>query len=599
MPPTTEVPTFFGPSDSPLFGVVHLPIDRQIRAGVLICRSLGKEGMDSVRIERILAESLALRGFGVLRFDYLGTGDSAYRQVRDDAVSNWVTSVGHALEYLSSIGAATTTAIGIRAGCLILDEYLTQSHAPNPNRVVFFDPVGTGRRYIREHAALYRLAIGEDAQVPGEVSVIGGRFSNPAAAEFSALKMSTDPACTEGVLLVGRPRETDKRLTALGAAEGVDVVTSSRLQECDKPREVLLPAPFDAIDSATDWIDRNAPTSTHEARPRYLTTVTMPAEDPDGADVIESIERIEPKGLFAIRTTPGRRDSAPPKTVLFFVTSNDSHVGPAREWVELSRRVAAAGSQAMRWDPAGLGLSGEIHRGPWRRTYSRPGITDSVAVARHASRDAGSLELVGTCSGAWYAAQTARKIGARSAILVNLAAWNWRVRSLLLWEWRARSAALQANAGDLTGGDAGRVDVSRSLKQRLIASIRSAGRQARSFTYQHVPLRVRSVFSWMGVGYMPAGVLTALARGGTAVTLISCPEDVERFSARGGPAALNRLQSTSRPPRLLATPTGEHAGHHPAILATIRDTVLSAPSASPSDGIAESVSSTIDDRRIR
>jgi hypothetical protein len=599
MPPTTEVPIFFGPSESPLFGVVHLPTDRQIRAGVLICRSLGKEGMDSVRIERILAESLALRGFGVLRFDYLGTGDSAYRQVRDDAVSNWVASVGHALEYLRSIGAPTTTAIGIRAGCLILDEYLTQSHTPSPNRVVFFDPVGTGRRYIREHAALYRLAIGEDAQVPGEVSIIGGRISNPAAAEFSALKMNTDPVCDDGVLLVGRPGETDKRLTVLAAAEGVDVITSSRLQECDKPREVLLPVPFDAIDSTTDWIDGKAPTSTHEAKPRYLTTVTMPAEDPDGADVVETIERIEPKGLFAIRTTPGPRGTRPAKTVLFFVTSNDSHVGPAREWVELSRRIAAAGSEAMRWDPAGLGLSGEIHRSPWRRTYSRPGIIDSVAVARHASRDAGSLELVGTCSGAWYAAQTARRIGARSAVLVNLSAWNWRVRSLLLWEWRARSAAMQANTAEFTDGDAGHVEVSRSLKQRLIASIRSAGRHARSLTYEHVPLRVRSVFSWMGVGYMPAGVLTVLARGGTAVTLISCPEDVERFSARGGPAVLNRLQSASRPPRLLATPTGEHAGHHPAIMATIRDTVLRVPTASASDGTPESVGSPIDGRRIR
>ena len=37
---TTEVPTFFGPSDSPLFGVVHLPVDNQIRGGVLICGSL-------------------------------------------------------------------------------------------------------------------------------------------------------------------------------------------------------------------------------------------------------------------------------------------------------------------------------------------------------------------------------------------------------------------------------------------------------------------------------------------------------------------------------------------------------------------------------
>ncbi len=139
---TTEVPTFFGPSDSPLFGVVHLPADNQIRGGVVICGSLGKEGMDSVRLHRILADRLAHRGFGVLRFDYLGLGDSAYAQVRDDAVANWVASVGHALDYLSLIGAESTTAIGIRAGCLILDDYLAQSRAQSHtvDRAVYLDP---------------------------------------------------------------------------------------------------------------------------------------------------------------------------------------------------------------------------------------------------------------------------------------------------------------------------------------------------------------------------------------------------------------------------------------------------------------------------
>ena len=169
---TTEVPTFFGPSDSPLFGVVHLPVDNQIRGGVLICGSLGKDGMDSVRLHRILADSLARRGFGVLRFDYLGSGDSAYAQVRDDAVANWVASVGHALDYLTLIGAESATAIGIRAGCLILDEYLAQSHTVN--RVVYLDPPGTGRRYLREHTTLFRLSVGEDALRPARCQSSAG-----------------------------------------------------------------------------------------------------------------------------------------------------------------------------------------------------------------------------------------------------------------------------------------------------------------------------------------------------------------------------------------------------------------------------------------
>ena len=111
--------------------------------------------------------------------------------------------------------------------------------------------------------------------------------------------------------------------------------------------------------------------------------------------------------------------------MLFFVTAKDLHVGPAREWVELSRRIAASGSQAVRWDPAGLGLSDQISRDPWRSVYFKADITDAIAAARHACHDAGELAVVGICSGSWYAAQTARNIGARAAILVNVMVWNW------------------------------------------------------------------------------------------------------------------------------------------------------------------------------
>ena len=576
---TTEVPTFFGPSDSPLFGVVHLPVDNQIRGGVLICGSLGKEGMDSVRLHRILAEDLARRGFGVLRFDYLGLGDSAYAQVRDDAVANWVASVGHALDYLTLIGAESATAIGIRAGCLILDEYLAQSHTVN--RVVYLDPAGTGRRYLREHTALFRLSVGEDAATPGEVSIYGGRLSDRAAAEFAALRMGANPASAHGVdkvLLVGRPAETDKRVTALASAEGVDPIITGGLPECAHALPIPLPIPFTAVDSIIEWVDENVPTRTHRAVPQYLTTVTMPAEEPDGVDVVESIERIDPNGLFLIRTQPRRSSPAPAKTVLFFVTADDLHVGPAREWVELSRRIAAAGSQAVRWDPAGQGLSGQIRRDPWRRVYSKADITDSIAVARHAFQDTGELELVGICSGAWYAAQAARNIGAQSAILVNLVVWNWRLTPALLEQWYYWRTALNANAASDTGGGP-----SESRTKRLKALLNPDREPTKSFMHNHLPRYVLRVLSRVGLVFLPEDVLTTLAHRGTEVTLIASPEDAEQFTAKGGRAALDRLQWTSQPPRLITTHAGDHSAHHPAILAAIRNAVLpvAATSSSP------------------
>jgi hypothetical protein len=567
---TTEVPTYFGPSDSRLFGVVHLPIDNQIRGGVLICGSLGKEGMDSARLHRILADGLARRGFAVLHFDYLGLGDSAFAQGRDDAVANWVASVGHALDYLTLIGAESITAIGIRAGCLILDEYLARSHIVD--RVVYLDPYGSGRHYLRKHTALFRLSVGEDAVTPGEVSIIGGRLSVHAAAEFAALRMDANPVSARGVenvLLVGRPAETDKQVIALAAAEGVDSIITGGLPECARASDLLLPIPFTAVDSIIDWIDRNVPARTDRAVPQYLTTVRMPAEGPDGVDVVESIERIEPNGLFAIRTLPRRLSPAPPKTVLFFVTAIDLHVGPAREWVELSRRIAAAGSQAVRWDPAGLGLSGRIRRDPWRRVYSNADITDSIAMARHACQGAGELELVGICSGSWYAAQAARNIGAQSAILVNLLVWNWRVTPTLLSQRFVRKRALHANAARDTGGGP-----SEPRTRRLKALLKPAQEATKSFIHEHLPRYVLRTLSWVGLAYLPDDVLTTLAHRGTEVTLIASPEDAEQFTAKGGRAALDRLQSTSQPPRLVATSSGDHAALHPAVSAAIRNAVL-------------------------
>jgi hypothetical protein len=575
MPLTTEVPTFFGPSESPLFGVLHLPADNQIRGGVLICGSLGREGMDSVRLHRIIADGLARRGLAVLHFHYLGLGDSAYAQAGDDAVANWVASVGHALDYLTLIGAESVTAIGIRAGCLILQERLAQSAAQSHtvNRVVYLDPPGTGRRYLREHTTLFRLSMGEDAATPGEVSIMGGRFSDRAAKEFAALALAADPVSALGldnVLLVGRPGETDQRISALASAEGVDSITSDGLPECAHPLPIPLPIPFTAVDAIIEWIDGHVPTRTRRAVPQYLTTVTMPAQGPDDVDVVETIERIGPKGLFAIRTRPRHSSPAPAKTVLFFIASHESHVGPNREWVELSRRIAAAGSQALRWDPAREGLSGQIRWAPWRRVYSKAEITDAIVVARHACQDAGELEVVGICSGSWYAAHVARDVGARSAILVNLVVWNWSVIPTLLEQWHFQKQTLNGTAGSGTGD----VTSGSGWTSRLTTHVRSAQQRTKPLMHSHLPRSVLKVLSRAGLVFAPEHLLTPLAHRGTDVTLITGPEDAERFAARRGQAALARLQSSWRPPRLIDVPTGDHAANHPAILAVLRNAVL-------------------------
>lgn len=180
-----ERPTWFGPAESPLFGVAHLPADQKVRGAVLICGSLGKDHADALRGLRLLGDQLAALGMLVFRFDYLGTGDSSYGQVRPDSVREWQDSIAHALDYLHGAGITDVSAIAVRAGCVILDDCL--SRTSSISRIVYWDPVGTGQRFLREQTAFFKITVGEDNVPPGLVSMIGTRLSAEAAREFAAM----------------------------------------------------------------------------------------------------------------------------------------------------------------------------------------------------------------------------------------------------------------------------------------------------------------------------------------------------------------------------------------------------------------------------
>jgi hypothetical protein len=158
--------------------------------------------------------------------------------------------------------------------------------------------------------------------------------------------------------------------------------------------------------------------------------------------------------------------------------------------------------------------------------------------------------------------------------------WNWRATPAVLMQWIGREKALHANAASDTGGGP-----SKSRTKRLRALLNPAREPTKSFMHNHLPRYVLRVLSWVGIVWLPEVVLTPLAHGGTDVTLIASPEDAKQFTARGGRAALDRLQWTSQPPRLIATPTGDHAAHHPALLAAIRNAVLPVAAVSQSEHI--------------
>jgi hypothetical protein len=570
MSAASETPTFFGPSESPLFGVVHLPADNRVRGGVVVCGSLGKEGMDSIRFQRILADDLAQAGYAVLRFDYLGTGDSAYGHHRDDAVATWSLSIRHAADYLLAAGAPTVSAVALRAGGLLVDHAIAAG-API-SRVAYLDPPASGRRYLREQSALFRFTVGADAVEDGMVSIIGARLSERAAQAFSSLRLAGPVADGADQLFVVRPGDT-ARFTA---ADPARVVTAPGLPEFAQTADVVVAMPMAALTEIVTWFGAG-PGARTLVLPEYVTAARMPVSSPDGpVHVLETIESVGPKGLFAIRTRPVSSIPGEGRVVLFFATSNDSHIGPARGWVELARQIAVGGAQAFRWDGAGLGQSPDIVRGQWQPIYSSRRIADGNAAARHAAHDPRQLCVVGICSGSWYAAHTARELGVGSALLVNAGSWGWQ-SGAWAWQWNVRRDIVTAAADRGAASAAPEPGRAWPLRKRLIEWLKPTRDRLKVLIRTHLPRPLLTLLGRAGVAQVPEVLLTPLLHNDTQTVLMLCPFDIEQFAEFDGFATVDRLQDAGLPVRTVQLDGGDHAAYHQAVLDGIRDELLGPP----------------------
>lgn len=546
----TEIPTFFGPAEAPLFGVVHVPADRAVRGAVLICGSLGKDHTDSIRALRLMADELATRGIMTMRFDYLGCGDSSFDQLRSDSLRLWQDSIGHALRYVSDLGVTDISAVAIRAGGLILNDYLRGSAAIR--RVVYYDPVGTGQRYLREQTAFFKLAAGEDDVPPGVRSMIGCRLAPEAAADFGALKL--DPDAEPGVvarLVISRSEGYDGRIKAVVEDPRTDTVLVDDLAQCAQPSRLLVAVSLSAIDSTVAWLDSRVGSEQTRIEVPVRTSARIPVGDQPKSFVVERIERIEPHGMFAIRAMPDAAfdDTPTAPTVVFFTNANNSHHGPGREWVETARLAAKQGHTAIRWDRRGAGESVRARRNEAVYVYSDRGLEDAIAATKYAKRSASRLMLIGVCSGSWYAASAAAELGADAVVLVNSLLWSWRIKKVL--------------RGRTLPGDNDTIDWEQTPRARVRRHIQNL-----------LPGVCWRLIGRSGVVQAPDVVLSSLAKRGVATTVLLCPDDMKLFLANKGMEALRRLRRHPTPPVLVQVPDGDHSAHHQTVLAASREAVL-------------------------
>ncbi|CAM3341955.1 hypothetical protein [Tsukamurella hominis] len=527
--PSTDEPlelrTYFGPADAPLYGALHLHASRRVRGAVLLVPPLAKEQYDALRGLRRLAALLAAEGLAVLRFDYLGTGDSAGAAGLPGAAAGWVASVRHADAYLRGLGVGAPAVVALRAGTAIAG-----AAGLEPRAAVLWDPVG-GRPFARAQAALGRLAIGA-----GSDTWLGLDVHPAAATELAALP--ADALTAPRVLLAERPG------AAPAGPARADRITVDGMAEFIEPEAHLNRIPDAAVADIAAWLVAALPDQEPVAvAPEIRTRARW-----DGLE--ERIEDVE--GAAAIRSVPA--DGAARRSVLLCATANDTRHGPNRAWVHLARDVAAAGGAALRFDRRGAGESGPVDADEVVALFPTTGVEDATAAARTLD---GPLLTAGVCSGSWFAAHAARTAAADATVLVNT----------VLYSWRLKPGIAAATAQDL------------GVPRTDPAFARSPRGRIKEVLRTRLPYPAWRVLGRRGVTQVPEVLLRPVVAAGTDAVLVLAPPDAAWFDSQRGPEGLRRLlrRARRRPAgtiRIVRPNAGDHPAYHPDVRADVATAIL-------------------------
>ncbi|BGE85748.1 hypothetical protein Ms3S1_21840 [Methylosinus sp. 3S-1] len=363
--------------------------------GVVLCASIGYEGLCAHRSWRALADALAAAGLPTLRFDYPGEGDSLGDSEDSLLLDRWRGSIRAAVDWMrETVGVREVALVGLRLGASLAAE------VGGVERLVEIAPVVKGRSYLRELDAMARMlaaSAGAPTSPKGqEVELEGFVLSSATCDAICAVDLTRLAAAPAPRILVMRDPTTRSvadhvaRLEALGA-----VVETRELADY----AALTPAPLPAPPPMDDFAAIVAFVGAGAARARIL----APAPGGLATDVFtETALRFGADGRLAGVLCLPR--GAPAATVVMLDTGANHHIGCGRSAVIHARALAEMGVASLRMDSLGVGESAPVAGGPRSALYRAERAEDVVAALDClAARGLKRITLFGVCSGATLA----------------------------------------------------------------------------------------------------------------------------------------------------------------------------------------------------
>ncbi len=413
--PSVDYPvaTWFGPEESPLFGLLSVP-GPEIRGAVVLCPPLGREHTSAYLTFAQLAARLAEVGLLAFRFDYRSTGDSFDRVGQQSGVVGLMDDVRHAVDFVRGLGATSISLVGMRVGALLAG--LTGALEPFDS-LVLWDPCTSGRSFVREQRMLsLRIQAASRSNVAPD-DIPGFLLPADLLRELSMLEFDESTAALAArVLLLTRVDQPAKRALvdrlSLPNVDHRKVTGQAELLDMPTPLQVV---PTDTLATIVGWLDEvmpeerqrvNLPGSAEMAGTVGLNPMAVPPHDDEvRTPIVERAVRLGPLNLFGISTEPKATAAGP--VCLFVSVANEHRIGPGRLWVELSRRLAGAGLRCIRLDLSGVGDSRARGSSP-PDVYPYSAVEDIVDVAHALAPETPSnVVLFGLCSSGYHVLEAA------------------------------------------------------------------------------------------------------------------------------------------------------------------------------------------------
>jgi len=478
---TRRTPLYFGGR----IGWLHEPADasKAYGMGAVLCAPFGQEEICAHYGVMMLAETLAAAGIPSVRFDYLGTGNSADFEF---SLATFNTDVEQAAALLRQhCGPCPIALIGARLGATVAT--LAAENIKGVQAFVLMAPVLSGAMYMRETraaAAVSRLA-SRDPVPPLESGLVlntnGFHWTGALQQEVAATDITKIAAPQVPVLML--PSAQDRRAGKVAA-------------EWKTAGTAVTEIPFDDY---ADWMQdpttSTVPQKSFTAVAEWLSALppASPATsiEPDnvskqlvqGNYIEEPIQFGAEGNLFGILCRPVSGGAESVAALLLHEGSSHT-IGNGRAYVALARRLASEGVTSFRIDLSSTGDSptGTNTRHPHYDLERMPEISMALDVLE--ARGFHKATAFGLCSGAYTAFQAAL-IDERivACVLTNLQKFKWHYGDDIRVAYRSSKRTIKGylralkRRGEwkrILSGDVDFTGIVRVLSRRGISRVKQA-----------------------------------------------------------------------------------------------------------------------------